>query len=133
MDPVGLPLAVVPVAIQLYQVVIGAYNLYLDVQDFPRAYRHLQLEILIERHRLTLWANHVIKEKLQDNGLQSSEELGCWKIFEIIFREMLVAFEEGFGMMEGYQKSEIASMQPKQLGNASSYSPPAQGSLLIEK
>lgn len=126
MDPVSLTLAVVPTAIQLYQVVMGAYNLFLDVKDFPKAYRHLQVELVIERHRLTLWASHVMQEKLQDEKFQSPEELGCWKIFEIIFREMLVAFEEGFGIMEGYQKSEVLSGQQKQLGKASLTSPRTQ-------
>ena len=118
MDPVSLTLAIVPTVIQLYQVVMGAYDLFLDVKDFPKTYRHLQVELLVERHRLTLWASHVMQEKLQDDKLQSPEELGCWKIFKFIFHEMLVAFEEGFGMMEGYQRSDILLDKQKQLGKA---------------
>ena len=108
--------AVVPVAIELYQIVVGAYDLFLEVKEFPKAHRHLRLELLIERHRLTLWSNHVIKEKLQDEKLQSSEELGCWKIFEIIFREMRDAFDHSFSIMEGYQKAETLSAAPGPLG-----------------
>ena len=108
--------AVVPVAIELYKIVMGAYDLFLEVKEFPKAYRQLRLELLIERHRLTLWSNHVIMEKLQDGKLQSSEEVGCWRIFEMIFREMLDAFDHSFGIMEGYQKAEVLSAAPGPLG-----------------
>ena len=116
MDPVSLTLAAIPTAIQLYQVVMGAYNLYLESRDFPKAYRQLQLQLWIEHNRLTLWASHVMQEKLQEDKLQSPGELECWRIFEFIFREMLSAFEDSFGIMEGYQKSDVGSRQTRRQG-----------------
>ena len=102
MDPAGLGLGVVAAVVQIYTAVTAAYDLYLEVKDFPSTYQELRMGLLIERYKLDLWASHVLSEHEQDRVKMSSRDWGLWKLFESIFNKILECFEEYNETMENY-------------------------------
>ena len=101
-EGVGLGLGVVSAVIQTYSAITTAYDVYLDVKDFPSAYQELRMGLLIERYKLELWANHVLSNEEQERVRYSRSYWPLWKLFESIFIQILEAFEEGNQTMEDY-------------------------------
>lgn len=63
MDGVSFGLGVVSTVIQTYTAVVAAYDVYLEVTEFPSTYQDIRIGFLIERYRLELWANEIISER----------------------------------------------------------------------
>lgn len=99
---VGTGLGVVSAVIQTYTAITAAYDVYLDVKEFPSAYQELRMGLLIERYKLELWANHVLSEEEQERVKISRTYWPLWKLFESIFTQILEAFQEGNQTMEDY-------------------------------
>ncbi|KAM0798968.1 prion-inhibition and propagation-domain-containing protein [Usnea florida] len=111
MDPASAGLGIVAAVIQIYNAVTTAYNLYLEIQDFPSTYQEMRMGLLIERYRLQLWASHVLSEYEQNRvrTSMSSNEWGLWKLFESIFNKILETFQEHNEIMESYgQQTGVA-------------------------
>lgn len=104
MDPAGLGLGIVAAVVQTYTAVTAAYDLYLEVKDFPSTYQELRMGLLIERYKLELWASHVLSENEQNRVKlsMSSRDWGLWKLFESIFHKILETFQEHNEIMEDY-------------------------------
>ena len=63
MDGVSFGLGVVSTVIQTYTAVVAAYDVYLEVTEFPSTYQDIRIGFLIERYRLELWASEIISER----------------------------------------------------------------------
>ena len=63
MDGLSAGLGIVSGVIQSYTAVVAAYDLYLDVTDFPSTYQDIRIGFMIERYRLELWASEIISER----------------------------------------------------------------------
>lgn len=64
-DPVSLTFGitgVIGIVIQIYNAVMSAYELYLEVKDVSFEYKDLRMGLLLEHQRLELWGNHVLAE-----------------------------------------------------------------------
>ena len=119
MEPVGLGLGVVSAVLQTYTAVITAYDLYLEVKDFPSTYQELRMGLLIERYKFELWARHVLSEHEQDRIKMSSPDWGLWKLFESIFNKILETFEEHDDIMETYgQDTGVLAKKDRLSSNA---------------
>ncbi len=118
MDPASLGLGVVAAVIQTYTAVTAAYDLYLEVQDFPSTYQELRMGLVIERYRLQLWASHVLSEHEQNRvrASMSSGEWGLWKLFESIFNKILETFQEYNEIMENYGQQTGLAKKDELLG-----------------
>ncbi|KAL6716894.1 hypothetical protein ACLMJK_004806 [Lecanora helva] len=101
-EGIGLGLGVVAAVIQTYGAITTAYDVYLDVKEFPSQYQVLRMGLLIERYRLELWANHVLSKEEQDRVKLSRDYWPLWKLFESIFTQILEAFQQGNQTMEDY-------------------------------
>lgn len=99
---IGLGLGIVSAVIQTYSAVTTAYDVYLDVKEFPSEYQELRMGLLIERYKLELWANHVLSEGERERVKVSRRYWPLWKIFESIFTQILEAFQEGNQTMDEY-------------------------------
>ena len=119
MDPTGLSLGVISAVIQTYTAVTAAYDLYLEVKDFPSTFQELRMGLLIERYKLELWANHVLSDAEQDRVKRSSQDWGLWKLFESIFNKILEAFQEHNEIMENYGQHTGLPKKDGLSGNAS--------------
>ena len=102
MDPISIGIGLVSGVIQIYGAVTAAYDMYLEVVDFPTAYQELRMGLMIERYRLVLWGRHVLAEYEHDQHRLPAQEFGLWKLFEAIFTKILVAFRENNQAMENY-------------------------------
>ena len=100
MDGVSAGLGIVGAVIQIYGAVTTAYDLCLDVRDFPSTYHELRMGLVIERKKLELWAETVLSDGEQQRVKMSPKDWGLWKLFESIFLKMLEAFEESNQTME---------------------------------
>ena len=104
MDGVSLAVGIVPIVVQLYKTVSLAYDTYIEYKEFPTSYRELQCAFLIERERLRLWGNKMLSSNRQGEIEISQQEMGLWKLFEIIFKSMVAELEEGSRMMGEYRQ-----------------------------
>src|SRR6266480_7143348 len=84
--------------LQLYQASVAAYNLYLDVRDFPPAYLQLRFALVIERQRLKIWAREIVDKE------RSPRDEVLWELFKAILRKILAALEGGARTMEEYEQ-----------------------------
>ena len=94
MDAAGLALGVIAAVVEIYKVVEAAYDLYLEVKDFPSTYQELYVCLQIERHRLELWGSHVLSVHEQEHIKTSPSDLKLWKLFQSILRKILDAFHD---------------------------------------
>ena len=101
-DAIGLGLGVVSAVIQTYSAITAAYDVFLDVKEFPSAYQELRMGLLIERYKLELWANHVLSQAEQERVKVSRSYWPLWNLFKSIFSQILEAFQEGNQTMEDY-------------------------------
>ena len=92
----------VAAVIQTYGAVTAAYDLYLEVKDFPSTYQELRMGLLIERTKLDLWASQVLSDHEKDRVKMSSRDWGLWKLFESIFNKILETFQEHSDIMDNY-------------------------------
>ncbi len=100
MDGVSTGLGIVAAVIQIYGAVTTAYNVCLDVREFPKSYHEFRMGLVIEKKKLELWAIAALSENEQQRIKQSSKDWALWKIFEAVFAKMLEAFEESHQTME---------------------------------
>ena len=103
MDGVSAGLGIVTGVLQIYGALTTAYDLSLDVKNFPTSYHDIRMGLVIERKKLELWALSALSETEQQRikEAHSPSDWALWKIFEAIFIQMLEAFEEGYLKMEG--------------------------------
>lgn len=102
MDPVSFSVGLVSGVIQIYSAVTAAYDTYIQVVEFPSAYQELRVGLMIERYRIDLWRRHVLAEYEIEPGNLPTHDIGLWKLFELIFKNILGAFQENHQMMENY-------------------------------
>ncbi|KAH0552995.1 hypothetical protein GP486_006809 [Trichoglossum hirsutum] len=82
---------------QLCGAAVAAYNLYLDVRDFPSSYLQLRLGLVIERQRLQLWAREIISQE------QPPQDEALWRLFKLILARILGTLEGSTRTMEEYE------------------------------
>jgi hypothetical protein len=124
MDPVsavGFGLSAFSAVVQLYQCSVTAYNLYLDVKDFPPTYIKLRLGLEIERQRLELWARQTIHNQDNLEIDQSSQHSVLWNLFKDILTNMMNAFEGGTRSMEEYEHYAGFLIKPTSAGSYDGY------------
>ncbi|KAI9857116.1 MAG: hypothetical protein M1813_008607 [Trichoglossum hirsutum] len=83
---------------QLYGASVAAYNLYLDVRDFPSSYLQLRLGLVIERQRLQLWAREMITKE------QSPQDDALWRLIKTILVRILNTLEGSTRTIEEYEQ-----------------------------
>lgn len=101
-DGLSAGLGIVSAVIQIYGAVTTAYDICLDVRDFPSTYHELRMGLVIERKKLELWSDLVLCEQERERVKMSPKDWSLWKIFESVFSKMLEAFEESHQTMENY-------------------------------
>lgn len=103
MDGVSLVVGIVPIVVQLYNVVSKGYDTYIEFKEFPSSYRELQIALMIERQRLDLWGQKMLSDHRQRDAELSHQDLALWKIFEAIFLKMAAELEGSARIMEVYE------------------------------
>ena len=122
MDPVSLGFGVVGTVIQVYSAVSKAYDLYIEVQDFPDTYGKLRMALLIERYRLEKFKDHVlaISDEEKKRIQTSPKDVAFWKLCEFIFSKILETFNRSSQTMEQYgQRTGL----PEQKNTSGEYVP----------
>jgi hypothetical protein len=89
---------IVSAVMQLCKASVAAYDLYLDVNDFPPAYIQLRFSLVIERHRLQIWARNIIDKE------RSAQDETLWALFKAVLIKILAALEGGTRTMEEYEQ-----------------------------
>lgn len=100
MDGVSLALTVV----QTYRAVLSAYNLYVNIKDFPSTYLDLHFSFRIEKFRLTQWGEHMLSEVEQKRLEQSEQDIGLWQLFQVVVDKMWKIFQENSELLDDYGK-----------------------------
>lgn len=116
MDGVSLAVGIIPIVFQLYKAVSAAYDTYVDYKEFPAQYRELQCGLLIERERLRLWGENMLSTNRHGENEISQQDIGLWKLFELIFTNMANDLEIGGQMMEEYRQLAGVTKASKHLG-----------------
>jgi hypothetical protein len=114
---IGIGLGAVSAVLQTYGAVASAYDVYLDLKEFPTAYQELRVGLLIERYRLELWANQVLSEEEQEQAKLSRKYWPLWELLNLIFHKMLEAFRTGDHTMEKYGQRMGSSNIVESSGN----------------
>ena len=78
--------------------VTAAYDVCVDVKEFPSRYQELRLGLLIEWYRLRLWARHVLSK--EEQARVEVIHASLWGLFEYIFTQIPEAFQQGHQSMD---------------------------------
>lgn len=113
MDGVSLALTVV----QTYRAVLSAYNLYVNIKEFPSTYIDLRVSFMIEKYRLTQWGEHMLSEVEQRRLEQSEQDIGLWQLFQMVVDKMWSIFQENSELMDDYGKLAGVSGEQEPSGN----------------
>ena len=106
-DPASVVFGVVGVVgsvVQIYNVVMSAYDLYLDVKDVPSEYENLRMGLLVEHQRLELWGNHVLAEYHDPRNRYKIPEKheNTWETMGWIFGRIEQVFLENNQILENF-------------------------------
>lgn len=104
MDPASLTLAVFGAVIELYKFSMKTYDLYLSIQDFTPAFRHLRLALDIERKRLELWAQHMGLDKESGMNDRLRNDASLLEIIQDILGNMAITFNDSAKLLEEYME-----------------------------
>lgn len=133
-DPVSVTLGVAGVVgsvIQIYNAVMSAYDLYLEVKDVPSEYEDLRMGLLLEHQRLELWGSHVLAEYADEqNRIKlSQKQVSTWRMMEWIFNRIKEAFIENNQILDDFGQQTGLPAQGDYSGNKKAFpmhkSPPA--------
>ena len=116
-DGVSLGLGVVSAVLQTYHAVTAAYDVYLNVKEFPTTYRELRTAFMVERYRLEIWGEKMLSDVQRQREELGHDNVALWKLFQAVFDAMWAAFQESsktledFGHIAGVPKSGDMSGQ----------------------
>lgn len=100
-------LGVIGTVIQVYGTVEVAYDTYIKYADFSNTYEKMRMELFIERQRLEIFKDKVLKIQATPGryGQDSATEYARWLTIEWIFNQILDSFQKSNQKMEGYGQS----------------------------
>ncbi len=97
-------LGVIGTVIQVYGTVEKAYDTYIQYADFSHTYEKLRMELFIERQRLEIFKDKVLKIQATPDryGQDRATERSRWLTMEWIFHQILELFETSNLKMDSY-------------------------------
>ena len=110
---------VVGSAIQTYNAVMCAYDLYLGVKHIPYEYEDLRMGLLLEHRRLELWGSHVLAEYYEEQNRSKvpPKHITTWRTMEWIFGRIRKAFTENNQILDDYDQQLGLLAQNDSSGN----------------